>query len=155
MRPLSALIATLLLILCMAVGCVHTTAATSGDPVPDGFARYTKAKEIKAVSPEGVVYGVRHEANKPFAELPFWKEALKKRMLDAGYIFLREGPISAGSRQGYLLELTAPYGQQDYTYLMAVFVQKKKILIVEAAGEVADLATRREAILGAIQRLKF
>jgi hypothetical protein len=151
MRPAASFIVALLLVLSTSVGCVPLEGVSS----PDGFARYTEPGEFKAVSPEGVVYRVRSEDNKPYAELPFWKEALKKRMLDAGYIFLREAPITADGQPGYLLELTAPFGQQDYTYLTAVFVRPQKIIIVEAAGEVTDLAGRREAILEAIQGLKL
>ncbi len=155
MRPAKAIFASLLLLLlCLVAGCVHTPAVRER-LIPDGFARYTNAGEIKAVSPEGVIYRVRHEDNKPFARLPFWKEALKKRMLDAGYVFLNEAPIKADARDGYLLELTAPDGPQDYTYLVAVFVHEKKIVIAEAAGEVNELAARRPAILEAIRNLKF
>lgn len=154
MRPLKILFAALLLILCLAIGCVHTT-ADNGKLIPAGFAPYTQAGKIKAVSPEGIIYRVRSVDNKPFADLTFWKEALKKRMLDAGYIFLNEAPIEADAQEGYLLELTAPYGQQDYTYLVAVFVSGKKIIIAEAAGAVSDLAARRAAVLEAIQNLKL
>ena len=147
--------AAVLLGFCTATGCVHTS-GLAGDPqVPAGFARYTKAENIKAVSPEGVVYRVRTEDNKPYAELPFWKEALKKRMLDAGHVFLDEAPVSADAVPGYLLELTAPHGRADYTYLMAVFVRDKKIIIVESAGEVTHITRRRKAILTAIKALKF
>jgi hypothetical protein len=152
MRTPACLVIALCSILFMGAGCVHTT---QGNPVPDGFARYTDAQETRAVSPEGVTYRVRSEANKPYADLPFWKEALKKRMLDAGYLFLREAPVTADNREGYLLELIAPFGQQDDTYLMAVFALEKKIVIVEAAGEVNQLAARRKAIIAAIGRLKF
>jgi hypothetical protein len=155
MRPASIIFATLLVICGTAAGCVHFAGGAPPAPVPEGFAAYTDTREIKAVSPEGVVFRVRREDNQPPAELPFWKEALKKRMLDAGYIFLGEAPIAAGAQPGYLLELTAPYGQQDLTYLTAIFVRERQIVIVEAAGEVTDLAHRREAILGAIQGLKL
>jgi hypothetical protein len=155
MKPTRCLSAILLSILWGTVACVHTQVAVTDHSIPDGFARYTKAKEVKAVSPEGVVYRVRDEDNKPYADLPFWKEALKKRMLDAGYIFLREAPIAADIHKGYLLELTAPFGQQDYSYLIAIFIQEKKILIVEAAGEVTQIAGHREAILAAISHLSF
>jgi hypothetical protein len=154
MRPLKILFAALLLILCLVIGCVHTT-ADNGKRIPAGFAPYTQAGKIKAVSPEGIIYRVRSVDNKPFADLTFWKEALKKRMLDAGYIFLNEAPIEADAQEGYLLELTAPYGEQDYTYLVAVFVSGKKIIIAEAAGAVSDLAARRAAVLEAIQNLKL
>jgi hypothetical protein len=149
MRPALSHFAVLILLLSAMVGCVAHEAVLP----PTGFARYSDAREFKAVSPEGVVFRVRSEENKPFAELSFWKEALKKRMLDAGYIFLREAPIAADDQPGYLLELTAPLGEKDYTYLTAVFVREKKIVIAEAAGEVTDLDSRRDAILAAIQGL--
>jgi hypothetical protein len=151
MRPAALLVPALFLLVLTAVGCVPLEKIST----PDGFARYSETGEFKAVSPEGVVFRVRSEDNRPRAELPFWKEALKKRMLDAGYIFLREASVTADAEPGYLLELTAPYGQQDFTYLVAVFVRPEKIVIVEAAGEVADLAGRREAILEAIKGLKL
>jgi hypothetical protein len=149
MRPALSHFAALILSLSAMVGCVAHEAVLP----PTGFARYSDSREFKAVSPEGVVFRVRSEENKPFAELSFWKEALKKRMLDAGYIFLREAPIAADGQQGYLLELTAPLGEKDCTYLTAVFVRGKKIVIAEAAGEVTDLDSRRDAILAAIQGL--
>lgn len=155
MRPASIIVATLLVICGTAAGCVHFAGGASPPPVPAGFAAYTDTREIKAVSPEGVVYRVRREDNQPPAELPFWKEALKRRMLDAGYIFLGEAPITAGAQPGYLLELTAPYGQQDATYLTAIFVRAREIVIVEAAGEVGALTRRRAAILEAIGRLEL
>jgi len=154
MRPALSHFAVLILLVSAMVGCVAHEAVLP----PTGFARYSDSREFKAVSPEGVVFRVRSEENKPFAELPFWKEALKKRMLDAGYIFLREAPITAvaaNDQPGYLLELTAPLGEEDYTYLTAVFVRGKKIVIAEAAGEVTDLDSRRDAILAAIQGLKL
>ncbi len=151
MRPAALLVPALFLLVLTAVGCVPLEKI----PTPEGFARYTETGEFKAVSPERVVFRVRSEDNRPRADLPFWKEALKKRMLDAGYIFLREAPVTADSDPGYLLELTAPYGQQDFTYLTAVFVRPEKIVIVGAAGEVTDLAGRREAILEAIKGLRL
>lgn len=153
MRPAALPVLILLTVFWSAAGCVHFSGSTSSSPVPEGFAPYTDSSQVKAVSPEGVVYRVRREAHQPRAELTFWKEALKNRMLDAGYIFLAEAPISAGERPGYLLELTAPHGPQDLTYLTAIFVREREIVIVEAAGEVTAFAPRREAILQAIRSL--
>jgi hypothetical protein len=147
MRPVLSHFTVLVIFLTVFAGCVaHKKAST-----PEGFARYSNSQEFKAISPEGVVFRVRDEENKPYAELPFWKEALKKRMLDAGYIFQSEAPIAVKGEQGYLLELTAPFGEKDYTYLTAIFVRSSKIVIAEAAGEASDLAAHRDAILAAIQ----
>ncbi len=148
MRPLSSPWLVLAVALCLCA-CVTTTPAA----LPEGFAAYPPDGAFKAVSPDAVVYRVRREPNKPYADLAFWKEAMKKRMLAAGYRLSAEGPLAAGPREGYLLELTAPYGPQDYSYLIAIFVEKESIQIAEAAGEVLALAERRPALLKAMASL--
>lgn len=122
---------------------------------PSGFAAYEGRKPYRAVSPSGVIYRVRELDNKPEALLPFWREALKKRMLDAGYSFVREGEIRASGAEGYLLELAAPVGQEDDSYLIAFFVRGKHLVLVESSGEVARFAAQREAVLSAIRGLRF
>ena len=52
---------------------------------PEGFGEYEGKLVYRAVSPDGVAYRVKEVANEPFAELPFWKEAMTRRMKDAGY----------------------------------------------------------------------
>jgi hypothetical protein len=121
--------------------------------LPEGFAAYPPDGAFKAVSPDGVVYRVRREPNRPYADLAFWKEAMKKRMLDAGYRLGAEGPLAAGPREGCLLELAAPYGPRDYGYLIAIFVDKESIQIAEAAGEIPALAKHRPALLKAMAEL--
>lgn len=122
---------------------------------PAGFAPYSSSKIYRAVSPDGVVFRIRSEKNEPRAELAFWQEALKKRMLDAGYHFVREGEIKAGPQVGYLLELTAPLGTQDYAYLIALFEEGDRLVLVESAGEIARFAPRRESVLAAIEKLEL
>jgi hypothetical protein len=127
---------------------------------PQGFAPYTGwhallTREFRAVSSDGVVYRVRREANEPVAELSFWKEALKKRMLDAGYVFVADSSVKAGTTTGYLLELAAPMGAQDYSYLVAAFVDGKHIIVVESAGEVTRLAKHKADIVKAMEALSL
>lgn len=117
---------------------------------PDGFAPFDDWGEFRAVSPEGVTFRVRAEDNEPEADLAFWAEALKNRMDDAGYVFVEDGDVSAGSVKGYRLELAAPFGQEDYTYLIAIFVSGSNIVIVESAGEVTRFSERRAAVDAAI-----
>lgn len=121
---------------------------------PEGFAVYDDPWEFRAVSPDGVIYRVRSEPNEPEADLAFWSEALKKRMTDAGYAFTADAEIAAGSEPGYLLELAAPVGQQDYTYAVALFVRQGDLVLVEVAGEVTRFAARRDAVLAAIEALR-
>lgn len=119
---------------------------------PAGFAAYDKSDAFKAVSPDGVVFRVRQEKNKPEADLPFWKEALKKRMVDAGYRVNNEGEVKAKSGEaGALLELSAPLGPTDYSYLVAIYVKGSHIVIAEAAGDVVRLKARHDDLLAALQ----
>lgn len=122
---------------------------------PKGFAAYGGAGDFRAASPEGVVLKIRTEKNEPFAELDFWREALKKRMADAGYRFIAESEIKAGNDKGYMIELAAPLGPTDYSYLIAVFQKEKKLVIIESAGEIAALKKRRGDIIDAIGKTRF
>jgi len=152
MRTLSRPLLTCLLLLLLSLlgGCKSFTAQA-----PNGFATYDKGGAFRAVSPDGVIYRVRDEKNKPQAELAFWKEALKKRMLDAGYRFVAESDVKAGDASGYLLELNAPQGSQDYTYLTALFVEGDRLVIVESAGEVTRFKARRDVVMEAIGKITF
>jgi hypothetical protein len=101
------------------------------------------------------MYQVRDVRHKPRAELEFWREALKKRMVEAGYQYMAERAVKAGEHDGWLLELTAPVGAQDYSYLVGVFVVGRRIVLVESAGEVTRLEVRRQAVMDAIAKLKL
>lgn len=125
--------------------------------LPDGFAAYRQSAQsapFRAVSPDGVMFSVRTEPNEPYAELSFWKLALKKHLLDSGYHFIRESDIQSGSEYGYMLEVSAPVDNQDYIYACAIFVQNDKIIIAEAAGEVLNYEKRRKAVLAAVSKLR-
>jgi len=122
------------------------------DP-PEGFAAFDDWSQFRAVSADGVMYIVRTEDNDPEAKLEFWKEALKNRMKDAGYSFVAEENIK-GTSPGYLLELAAPVGEQDYSYMVAIFVRGSDIIIAEASGEVTHFAGRRGAVVAAMGKIK-
>lgn len=124
-------------------------------PAPAGFAAGKHARHYAALSPDDVVYRVRKARNKPRADLAFWKEAMRTRMTEAGYHVVAESDIQAGAVPGALVELSAPDGQQDDTYVIAVFVDGRRLVIVEAAGEVGRYIGRREAVLAAIRGLTF
>ncbi|MDH3348001.1 MAG: hypothetical protein OEM02_07870 [Desulfobulbaceae bacterium] len=142
------------IIIVAASGCGHSLPKEQN--IPQGFASYEETETIRAVSSSGVMYRIKREKNEPYAELAFWKEALKKRMLDAGYIYVKDGDIKVGKRSGYLLELAAPLGTQDFTYLIAVCLQdNKQLVIVEAAGEMVAFLEKRQTIISTIEQLEL
>ncbi|OGQ88259.1 MAG: hypothetical protein A2289_22855 [Deltaproteobacteria bacterium RIFOXYA12_FULL_58_15] len=120
---------------------------------PEGFASFDEIRQFRAVSADGVTYRVRMEKNDPEADLAFWREALKNRMTNAGYAFVRDGEIEASGLPGYMVELAAPVGQADYTYLVTIFVKNKRIIIAEAAGEVTHFVTHEAAINKALTQI--
>lgn len=120
---------------------------------PKGFAVYDGGSDYRAVTSDGVVYRVRSEDNEPQADLTFWREALTKRMSDAGYVVIGDEPVKCRNGEGHLLDLAAPLGTRDYGYTVAVFVVGSDIVIVEAAGEVATFKEKRADIVAAIGEL--
>lgn len=124
-------------------------------PTPAGFAPGKRASRPVAVSPDDVVLRARVAKNKPKADLDFWQEALRTRMKGAGYRITTDTTIEAGDQRGALLELAAADGTSDAAYLVVVFVDGGRLVIVEAAGEVGRFAGRREAILAAIRGMRF
>ena len=132
-------------------GLTYAMAKGVDMPVPEGFAAYAERKRIRATSPDGVVYRVRVQDNDPEADLAFWEEAMKTRMLEAGYHEVEAKRIKSGDREGALLELGAADGEKDQSYLIALFVDGSKLVVIEAAGQVERFAPRKAAIIEAIQ----
>ncbi len=120
---------------------------------PVGFAQYRGKRIHRSVHHDGITYRVKHVRNKPYAKLEFWKEALHTRMSDAGYTFIDTSTVIAGSDTGAILELAAPLGNEDYSYVIALFQKKKRIVIVESSGEVIRFQKEKHNILQAIRRL--
>jgi hypothetical protein len=94
---------------------------------------------------------VRSAPNRPAATLAFWQEALRTRMVDAGYKLISEAPIEASGAPGALLTLSAADGPRDLTYLVAIFVQGRHLIIAEAAGEAGQMKAQVPAVEAAIR----
>lgn len=120
----------------------------------EGFSPFKEMKrERRAASPDGVVVRVRAEEHEPEADADFWREATRERMEAAGYTLLAEPALELGARSGFALEFTAPMGNADYGYLVAVIPAGGKLYVVEAGGELLRYQARRQAILDAIGAL--
>ena len=125
-------------------------------PVPEHFSAYDKQQNItKAISADGVVYRVRTLPLKE-GDVAFWKAALKTRMVeDAGYHFVSEQDLIVDGLSGYLIELQAPMGPDDFSYLIAIFKQKQEIIIIESAAEILAFEQHKQSILAAIKEIRF
>ncbi|MEN9785928.1 MAG: hypothetical protein RLZZ299_1192 [Pseudomonadota bacterium] len=120
--------------------------------VPEGFAPFRGRRLAAAVSPDDVVWRIRTLPNRPEADLAFWSEALRAHLTAAGYRPVGE-PLEAVARdaRGSLTEWTAPDGEKDARWIVALFVDGGSIHVVEAAGEAGRFPARRQAILDALR----
>jgi hypothetical protein len=124
--------------------------------VPKDFAHYDRGflfkGALRSMSPDGVLFTVRSEKNKPRADLGFWREAMKTRMGQAGYRVVADTVCTMQGREGALLKLSAPVGNQDYLYWIAFSLNPtgSRILVAEAAGEAKRFLARQEDIAQAI-----
>lgn len=132
-------------------------ASCSFNPAAPGeFAAYPRGilfkGPLRAVSPDGVLFTVRSERNKPKADLAFWREAMRTRMEQAGYRVAADTACDMKGRPGALLKLAAPVGNQDYLYWIAFSLSPsgRRILVAEAAGESRRFLARRDEIAKAI-----
>ncbi len=142
--------------------------ASCGGPrvrAPEGFAPLERgffaagAYVLRAMSPEGMRFQVRAVKNEPRQDLAFWGEALRTHLVNEGYRPSGEPQgfttDDSGRRaiEGRLLEWVMPYGAETWSYLTAVVVAGRRILIVEAAGERALYEKHRAAVLASLRTL--
>lgn len=120
---------------------------------PAGFSAWKKTSRARAASADGALYRVRVEQHKPRAELAFWKEAVRERSVAAGYRVVAESDVEAGGVPGASIELLAPIGTEDWTYLITFFPVGGKVVVAEAAAEVTVFDAHRDAILAATKAL--
>lgn len=132
--------------------------ATKGVAVrdaPEGFSAWRSTKRYRATSPDDVLFAVRTERHDPEGTLAFWKEAVRERMIAAGYKLVAEQDVEASGHDGGIIELAAPMGTEDWTYLVAFFPAGKRVVIAELAGEMRAVEARKAAALDAIRGMQF
>lgn len=122
---------------------------------PADFSAWKKRGRYRAASSDNVMVRIRTVKDKAEADLEFWREAVRTRMDGAGYRVISESDLLADGDPGAVIELAAPLGTEDWSYLIAMFPSGRRIVLVEAAGEVSDFAARRDAIVEAIEQVKL
>jgi len=148
----------LLLTVCAVAVLFLSACQTVTLPVPEGFAYYEKkvnAEMIRAVSPERVIYRIRPITDEPDASLDFWKTALETHFKKSGYIILEQKPVKAAAVPGISFVMASTYGGRDYTYDLNLFVYKKGVLLIEAAGEKSHFEKYRQQIDAAVAQTDF
>lgn len=106
---------------------------------PNGFAELEDDEryDYRATNADGVVIAVRVVRNEPRASLEFWGRVVDERLRRQGYV--PEGnpePVrSANGLPGVMFRYGATVGGREHRYQVAVFVQNKKVFVLEAGGD--------------------
>jgi hypothetical protein len=102
---------------------------------PAGYAVMEPDGSYRAVSPEGMPLRIRSFENTPEKSLDFWSEALRNHLQKEGYRPIGSmQEFQAGDIPGASFEWAVPYGSEDYIYLTALLVTRKRIYLAEAAA---------------------
>lgn len=123
---------------------------------PAGFAAWPARKGTRALSADDAMWRVRVLRTKQVADLTFWREALRNRLVETGYTLVSEGDIPAGAGgapRGARLELSAPDGERDATWVVGLFVDGHRIVVAEAAGESGGYSAHRAAVEAALAQV--
>jgi len=128
-----------------AMGCEPTM------DLPPGFVEVDRDDgeyDMRAVSAEGVVVGIRSEPNPKQGGLEFWAKAVEKELAGRrGYaLSAREDVGPAINPDGVLMSFDVTKQATNFRYLVAVFVRYQEVVVAEAGGP-ADAVEPIEASL--------
>ncbi len=107
---------------------------------PDGFAHVEGEYDDRVASANGVVIATRAVKNDPKANLDFWTQAIDLRLRTHGYE-PSEQPQEIKSDTGIpgrSLHYVFFDGTRKNRYFVDVYATDRRILLVEAAGDVSD-----------------
>jgi hypothetical protein len=105
---------------------------------PAGFATLgdNDAYSYRATSAKGVVLATRTEKNEVQANTEFWAEALDLKLRDKGYVAEAQRNVKTSrGLEGTQMRYTTSHNGREHRYWITVFATKKKVFVVEAAGD--------------------
>ncbi len=115
---------------------------------PESFAQYRGAEpHLKIISADGVRMQARRVTNEPKSDAGLWLEGVRQHLKHEGYRIIEEGDVQTKDGQNGRRVLSVyRLGEQDFAYLIAVFVRGDHIFLVEAAGPFSKFSAHKAAI---------
>ncbi len=102
----------------------------------------------RAVSADGVVVALREPYDNPKnGTVEFWAAATKGELLQRGYKLQSSEEItSRAGLKGRLMTFSADVQGTPFAYLLAVFVDKGRVLVAEAGGKADSVKPKAGAL---------
>jgi hypothetical protein len=122
---------------------------------PSGFAaQHDEAYDYRASDGEGVVLAVRSEKNDPRGDLEFWSSTVDVRLRKAGYAAQdRRDVKSIDGREGRQLRYELASEGRTLAFWVTLFVTGRRVVIVEAGGDVELFDPKAKVVEAAIASL--
>ncbi len=118
---------------------------------PPGFVELENQEPdfaYRALSPEGVVVGVRVMSLDNQGDLDFWARAVTLRMRQLnGYALLESVPVaSRDGTKGTELRFGHDEGGKPYLYRIRLFLAQGRLFVVETGGSQLDMASYQKSL---------
>ena len=102
---------------------------------------------VRGVSADGVVVALRSRENLKNGSLKFWHEAVRSELAGRGYrLGETEDITSDAGVAGKMMTFSVRSRGVPFTYILALYVQPRQVLIVEAGGKADDIKARLDDI---------
>ncbi len=112
--------------------------------------------DLRSVSADGVVIGLRTEDNPKDGTLDFWATAVRNELVGhRGYKLVKDEPVeSVSGAPGRLLTFSANRSGARFTYMAAVYVIGQKVAVIEAGGKANTVAPKTADIRKAMLSIR-
>ncbi|MFP4140644.1 MAG: hypothetical protein ACOCVI_02815 [Planctomycetota bacterium] len=143
MRKTLNLILIVSAVACLAGGCMPRGQLA----MPENFVELDEQRrgdyEVRGISADGVVIGLRRHDNLKNGSLPFWQDALRNELSTRGYRPAGETEeiTSTGGATGKLMTFKTTSRGTEFLYILAMYVQPTHVTTIEAGGK-ADIVRK-------------
>lgn len=109
-----------------------------------------------AVSPSGNTLRVRVHENPEEGTLQFWQEAIQRTLTEErGYTVIASVPVSTAAGLGGIETTYAPNAEKpEYLYVIDLFIDDDRVIVVEAGGEFETFSAELDAIRASVRSLR-
>ena len=108
---------------------------------------YGRNYVVRGVSPEGVIIALRKIDNPKNGTLEFWAKAIENELSQEGHSLVENSPVrSDAGTGGRLMTFSSVHQGEEFTYMLAIFVEGERILVAEAGGKAVDVKKHAEDI---------
>jgi hypothetical protein len=117
---------------------------------PPGMIELEKTDDYayRAMTPEGVVVGVRFIKDAGKADVPFWTRAVSLHMKElSGYALVEtKDATSRDGSKGQELRFGHDESGKPYTYVVRVFVKDNRLYVAEAGGTKEEMDRANQTV---------